>query len=474
MKHLLRASAALLLLGFGSAFAQADTNQSNDPQLARIKNTALHSDWAFETLAALTDTIGPRLSGSEQLQQATQLMAQRMRALGAQVQLQPTKVDHWVRGQESATLTDYPGRPAQLTQTLHLTALGLSAATPNGGLLAPVIVVQNMQELHERSAEVKGAIVLFHERFDQGLADNGMAGSAYGQAGLYRFAGPSEAAKLGAAAALVRSVGGAEYRMPHTGVTVWQDKQPPIPAAALSAEDADLVDRLAAKGPVQMRLILDVQTLPLADSFNVIADWPGTDKANDYILVSGHLDSWDLGTGATDDGAGVAATAGVIQVLQQLNLHPRRSIRFVAWADEELGGKGSQTYAGLLNGNISQHCAVIESDLGGGHTMGIEASVSRADFAQLETLKSVLAPMGAGVFRRMDDEVGADIEPLRKAGVGAFAPLVDSRHYFDYHHTAADTLDKVKPADLQSQVATLAVLAYWLANRDSCMKSVRE
>ena len=284
--------------------------------------------------------------------------------------------------------------------------------------------------------------------------------------------GPSEAALLGAAAALVRSVGGADYRLPHTGATGWQPKQAPIPAAALAAEDADLVARLAAQGPVTMKLVLTPQTLPDADGANVIADWPGSESPDEFVVVSGHLDSWDLGTGATDDGVGVVAAAAVIQVLQELNLRARRTIRFVGWANEENGTRGRDQYFGSVKSAIGQQCAAIESDAGAGHVLGISAAVTRDSIARLEPVLEALAPLGAGELDRREGSVGTDIAPLKAAGVPTFAPLVDTRHYFDYHHTAADTPDKVDPANLKAQVATMAVLAYYLADLPKCLPRV--
>jgi hypothetical protein len=431
--------------------------------MARIRDAAMGSDWSWQRLQELTDRIGPRLSGSPQHAAAIAQVAAAMRALGAEVRLQPAKVPHWVRGEEHAELIDYPGRPPGLTQMLHLTALGGSSATPVGGLNARVIVVHDFDELRTRSGEVRGNIILFEARFDQRLADNGQASSAYEQAGLYRFTGPSAAAALGAAAALVRSIGGADYRLPHTGATVWKEQQAPIPAAALAAEDADLIARLAGQGPVTMHLLLTPRTLPDADSANVIADWPGSERPDEYVVVSGHLDSWDLATGATDDGVGVMAAAGVIQVLQQLNLHARRTIRFIAWTNEENGGRGHQAYFDSVSPAIDRQCAAIESDEGAGRALGVEASVTPASLGMLEPVAAALAPIGATVLERRDRALGADIAPLQAAGVPGFAPLVDARHYFDYHHTAADTLDKVDPQNLKTQVATMAVLAYYLA-----------
>ena len=431
--------------------------------LARIRDASMHSDWAMTNLAALTDRIGPRLSGSPQLEAAVQQVAATMRTLGATVQLQPAKVPHWVRGLEQGSLVEYIGRPSGITQKLHLTALGNSAATPAAGLTARVVVVQDYEELNKRAAEVRGAIVLFHTRFDQRLADNGEAGTAYGQSVRYRNGGASAAAALGAVAALVRSVGGADYRLPHTGNTSFKPGQAAIPAAALSAEDADLVQRLAAQGPVSMNLLLTPQTLPDADSFNVIADWRGREKPDEVVIVSGHLDSWDLGTGAVDDGAGVYAAAGVIEVLRQLNLHPRRTIRFVAWTNEENGGRGGKAYAAALSGKADKQIAAIESDEGGGRALGISAAVRPESLAALRPVIDALRPIGATALKHNEGDAGADIEPLQVMGVPGFSPLVDARSYFSYHHTAADTLDKVEPQSLQSQVATMAVLAYFLA-----------
>jgi carboxypeptidase Q len=431
--------------------------------LARIRDAAMSSDWAWQRLADLTDKIGPRISGSAQLSAAVTQVADGMRAVGARVTLQPAKVPHWVRGDERADLLEYPGRPGGITQRLHLTALGGSGATPAGGVTARVIVVHDFDELTARSKEVRGNIVLFPVRFNQRLADNGDASDAYGQAVHYRVAGPSAAAALGAAAALVRSVGGADYRLPHTGATVWKEGQTPIAAAALTAEDADLVVRLAAAGPVTLKLVLTPQTLPDADSNNVIADWPGREKPGEYVIVSGHLDSWDLATGATDDGVGAMAAAGVIEILRQLDLHPRRTIRFIGWTNEENGGRGAKAYFASVAKSIDTQIAAVESDDGAGRSFGLAGAVTVESLATLQPVLDALGPIGATAFSRRDSELGADIAPLQEEGVPGFAPWVDSRHYFDYHHTAADTLDKVDPQNLKSQVATMAVLAYYLA-----------
>ena len=447
-------------------------NPAMAADLARVRDAALSGDWAYERLEELTDRIGPRLSGSPQQLAAVHQVADALRALGARVTLQPAKVPHWIRGDEHAELTGYAGRPAGLTQQLHLTALGGSGATPGGGVETTVVVVHDFAELAARAGEVRGRIVLFDVHFDRRWADSGHDLEAYRRAVAYRGGGPAAAARLGAAVALVRSVGGAEYRLPHTGMTRWDEQQTPIPAAALAAEDADLIVRLARQGPVTMKVSLTPRTLPDADSFNVIADWPGRAPSGEYVIVSGHLDSWDLGTGATDDGAGVMGAAGVIEVLHRLNLHPRRTVRFIAWASEETGSQGAQAYFRALQGDLGSQCAAIESDHGAGRAIGIEAAVSPDSQALLAPVIEALAPLGASILEPKDGEVGADIGALQESGVPGFAPLTDSRRYFDYHHTAADTLDKVDPSDLKTHVAVMATLAYFLAERETCLPRV--
>ncbi len=438
--------------------------------LARIRDGAMQDNWAYPHLAALTDQIGPRLSGSPGLEAAIQQVAEAMRSVGARVTLQPAKIPHWVRGAERAELVDYAGRPHGISPSLHLVALGDSGATPADGLTAPVVVVHSVDEL--ATTDVRGRIVVINMRFDQRLADNGYAGEAYGQAGEERFVGPSTAAKRGALATLVRSVGDAQYRLPHTGVTEWDAGQTPSPAAALAAEDADLVDRLAAAGPVSLHLVLTPQRLPDADSDNVIADWVGREKPNEVVVVGGHLDSWDLGTGAIDDGVGVMAAAGVIETLSRLGIHPRRTIRMVAFTNEENGGRGGKAYAAGSAASGVKHVGAIECDMGAGRALGIQAAVTPASMASLKAVMKALQPIGASVLVRREGSVGADISPLQAAGTPSFAPVLDGRHYFDYHHTAADTLDKVDPENLRSEIAVMAVLAYFLADTPETIEGV--
>jgi Zn-dependent M28 family amino/carboxypeptidase len=456
-------SIALGCIVSAGAFAAAP---GNTPQaLAQVRDTALQSDWAYARLADMTDLIGPRLSGSAGAAAAVQQVADAMRQLGATVTLQPVKVPHWVRGVETAEIVDYAGRPQGVSQRVVLTALGGSGATAAAGLTAPLIIVKSLDELKARASEVKGAIVLIDTPFDQEMAERGLAGVTYGQGSRARFLGPKAAAELGAAAALVRSIGGANFRIPHAGATGLDDNKR-IPAAAVTVEDALLIGRLAARGPLKMHLTLTPQNLPEADSYNVIADWPGTDKADEVVVVSGHLDSWDLATGAHDDGAGVVAAMGVVETLKKLDYRPRRTIRVIAWMNEENGGRGGQAYFEAHKQALGKQYAAIEMDSGAGRPFGILASIGPKSEKLFAPLRAALQPMGAHAFTRRDALGTGDLHRLETGGVPSFEPLVDSHSYFHYHHTSADTLDKVDPENLKRNVALMSSLAWFLANID--------
>jgi carboxypeptidase Q len=456
-----------LILGFsGGAKSRADESAPNAALAAtldRIRNAALSDDWAYRRLADLCDKIGPRISGSPQAEAAVEQIAAALRTSGLAVSLQPVKVPHWVRGQEQAEIIEYPGRPAGVTQHLALTTLGGSIATPAQGISAQVLVVHSFDELRAHESQARGKIVLFDVAFNEDLAQNGRAGNAYGQAVVYRVQGASAAARAGAVASLIRTVGGANYRLPHTGVMVYDPKLPKIPAAALSAEDAMWVSRLAAEGPVTLRLKLLPQTLADADSHNVIADWAGRERPEEMVIVSGHLDSWDLAQGAIDDGAGVAAAMGAVHLLQSMGLRARRTIRFVAWMSEENGSAGGQAYTRLNGGALARHMAAIESDNGAGLPLGVSAHVTPESMTLLTPLMNSLGPMGASLLDHREGAGGSDVEFMDALGVPTLAPIVDTRTYFDYHHSPADTLDKVEPDNIRRQVAVLAMMAYFLA-----------
>lgn len=433
-------------------------------EIKTIQKAALESDYAYRQLAHLSNNIGARLSGSPQAQTAVEYTASELRKLGLEVKLEKVMVPHWVRGEETGALIEYPHMATGTTQKVVLTALGGSVATPANGLTAEVVVVNNFDELTALGRRrVEGKIVLFNAKFDQRLADNGLSGPAYGQSVIYRGIGASAAARLGAVASLNRSPGGADYRLPHTGSLRYADDAPKIPAAAVTAEDAEMITDLASQGRVRMRLVLTPQTLPDAVSYNVVADLKGSEHPEQIVVVSGHLDSWDLGTGAIDDGAGCVMAMQTVQLLKQLRLRPKRTIRVVLWMNEENGLMGARTYANDHKAELANHFAALEADSGGGRPMGLNVAGKPEILTLLQPLATILQTQGAGVTRLVD-ETGADISVLQATGVPTFSPIQDNRAYFHYHHTTADTLDKVDPRDLQENCAVVATLIYTLAS----------
>lgn len=441
-------------------------DQDTLANLRKIHQASLSSGYAYQQLARLTNNIGPRLSGSPQAQHAVEYVAAEMRKLGATVRLEPVMVPHWVRGVETGALVQFPGMAPGTTQKIVLTALGMSVATPEEGITADVVVVKNFAELTDLGRDkVEGKIVLFNHEFDKQMAAEGQGGAAYGGAVAYRGGGPGAAARLGALACLVRSAGGSQNRLVHTGSTFYPEGVTKIPAAAVSNEDAEMMGALAAQGTLRMKLVLTPQTLPEVQSYNVIADLKGSEHPDEIVIVSGHLDSWDLGTGAIDDGAGVVVAMQTIQVLKALGIKPKRTIRFIAWMNEENGLRGGRAYAADEKANIANHFAAIESDLGAGHPMGFNLTGNPDALPLLGPISEVLQASGAGLSRTVDGGE-ADISPLAAAGVPSFGLWQDSRFYFNYHHTEADTFDKVNPRELAENAAVMAVLSFGLANID--------
>ena len=365
-----------------------------------------------------------------------------MKKLGLDVRLEPVRARHWIRGTETAELVEFPGQAPGTTQKIVLTALGGNHPTPPEGITADVVVANSFADLDRLGREnVAGKIVLFNVAFDRQKAAGGFAGEAYEEAVIYRAQGAKKAAALGAVASLVRSVGGADYRLPHTGGS----RRGRIPAGAVTSEDADLIAHLAAQGKVRLHLILTSQTAEEVSTYNVVGDLKGSEHPEQIVIVSGHLDSWDLGTGAIDDAAGVAVAMETAQLVQQLHLRPKRTLRVIAWMDEENLGRGHLDYAKAHASEINNHVAALESDLGASHPMGFRAKITSDAAAQLKPVQDVLQAFGANLIQLSSDSPEADIEPLAKQGVPAFGLLQDGRIYFNYHHTAADTLDKIVP-----------------------------
>jgi carboxypeptidase Q len=428
-------------------------------ELAQLRDAALADDYAYQQVAHLTDNIGPRPEGSAQAQAAVEYVTEELRQLGLEVHQEKVMAPRWVRGRESAELVEYPGQAAGTTQKIVLTALSGNTPTSPEGITASVVVVNSFAELKALGRDkVAGKVVLFNVLFDHRKAADGLAQDAYEEATIYRGLGAKRAAQLGAVAALVRSVGNADYRLPHTG---WSAPAP-IPAGAVTSEDAGLIARLAAEGNVRMHLVLTSYTGKPVLSYNVVGDLKGAEHPEQVVIVSGHLDSWDLGTGAIDDAAGVAVAMETAQLIQTLHLHPKRTIRVIAWMDEENGGAGHDAYTQQHAAELADHVGAIESDLGASHPLGFWTRTSPAALPWLHPVQEILRSFGANLMKP-SPETASDIEPLSKAGVPAFSLIQDARTYFNYHHTAADTLDKIVPEELRENAAAMAVLAYALA-----------
>jgi len=422
---------------------------------AKIIAAAEADRGAWEKLSYLTDRIGHRLSGSKSLEQAVEWAVATMKADGHEgVRAEKVMVPHWVRGAESAELVAPVERP------LAIVGLGGTIATPRKGLVGEVVVVRDFAELEKLGAQVKGKIVLYNHPM---AAYSEEKGPGYGEAVEYRGAGPARAAALGAKAALVRSVTARSLRSPHTGATRFQDGEKQIPAAAVSVEDAELITRLAAAGqPVKVRLLLSGRKLPDAPSANVVAELRGREKPDEVVVMGGHLDSWDVGQGAHDDGAGVVITMEALTVLRKLGLSPRRTIRVVLFTNEENGVRGGRQYAADHAAELPRHVMALEADTGAFQPRGFDVQATEPAVRQVTDIVSLLQPIDAN--RVEPGEGGTDVGQMAAAGVPQLGLWMDRSRYFDYHHSQADTLDKIDPADLARDVAAVAVMVYVVAD----------
>jgi carboxypeptidase Q len=442
------------------------TGAATQRDLAAISAAARESGFFYEQVRFLCNSIGPRLSGSPQAAAAVEYVREQMCALGLDVRLEPVTVRHWVRGREEAQLIRYPGQVSKTSQKIVVTALGNTVPTPPEGITAPVIVVETFEELDQLAGDaVQGKVVLFVHRFDDFAAQVGRWEQAYNSAAPYRTDGPARAARRGAVAALVRSVGQTGLRLPHTGVTEYEQGGPRIPAAAVTAEDADLIADLASRGEVAIHLALTPSDLPPAESYNVVADLKGSQFPEQVVIASGHLDSWDLGTGALDDASGVAVAMDVLRIIKSVNPQPKRTIRFVAWMNEENGGAGGRAYAEDHASQLQDHIAAIEIDFGDGRPLGLVVCGSDARLAPLyPAIRAIADPIGGVV--NASESPGMDLIAMNEAGVPAMSPFQDARSYFHYHHTPADTFDKVRRDELRRNLEVVASLAYALAQHD--------
>jgi hypothetical protein len=470
-----RSLTALLLLTTAAVAQTApDLATAYKPSADKLITAALADPEGYANLTYLCDHIGKRLSGSESLDRAITWAADLMRSEGlANVTVQPVTVPHWVRGEESGAII------APVVKPLHLLGLGMSVATPPAGITANVVVVPNFDALAKLGRSgVEGKIVVFNAPYE-----------GYGRTVMYRTAGPSRAAALGAIAVLVRSITPLAMQTPHTGTTVYDKAQPRIPAAAISIEDALLLARLTSEPgapPVQVHMEMQAHLDPPAKGANVFGEIPGRLHPEQVVVLGGHIDSWDVGQGAQDDGSGIMASLAAVHLIGKLRLHPARTVRVVFWVNEENGDAGGIEYRRALGDKLSTHVAAIEMDGGaeppvgfgygsggggrrrsvpGGPATPPPVQLSAPEQHSLDLLKQIgtlLKPVGADKVNPGGG--GSDIEPLMMAGVPGLGERTTGAHYFDWHHTEADTLDKVNPDDFRKNVASLAVMTYILAD----------
>ncbi len=445
----------LAVLAASSAGAADESLPSETLAAARtLRDRAVSGTRASEWVAGVTDRAGPRLAGSDGDRRAVAWGLETLRALGfSNVRAEPVTVEVWQRDAESGEVVT--PRP----QRLALTALGGSIATPEAGLDGELFEVASLEDLETRGAAARGKIVFFNKRMER-RSDIG----GYEKAVDVRSKGASRAARWGAIGVLIRSVGTDSNRLPHTGGLRYDEALPRIPAAAVSGPDADLLARMIqSSAPVRVRFRLACGRRGTAESANVVGEIPGRTKPEEIVLLGAHLDSWDLGTGALDDGAGCGVVIEAGRLIARMTRRPARTIRVVLFANEENGLAGGKTYAKAHAAELDRHQAALEADSGTGRPMGLSWLAAPSAEPYLRRIAELLEPVGTGRLSG-DGSGGADISPLRPAGVPLFAVLQDFSTYFDFHHTANDTFDKIEPASLDRTVAAVAAFAYAVAD----------
>ncbi len=440
----------IILLISLSTSAQEAIPSSFESEVQSIIDAAINSDFAFERLTYMGDTFGPRFSGSENLEKSIDWIVEEMKADGFdRVWTQPVKVPHWVRGEESATLN------TPINRELPMLGLGGSVGTPAEGITGEVLVVKSFEELEKRSEEATGKIVLFNAEF-----------TTYGQTVGYRVNGASEAAKHGAIASMIASVASYSIQTPHTGVMRYAEGIKKIPHAAITVEDALLMQRIADRGEkLEVTLKMEAQTLPDADSRNVMAEIKGSEFPDEIIVLGGHIDSWDVGTGMMDDGGGCVAAWEALRLIKELGLTPKRTIRVVLWTNEENGLAGANEYRRWVEEDeksLDNHILAMESDGGVFDPIGFGFTGSDEAFHILTEIGTHLESIESGEVSKGGG--GADIGPLMRGGVPGMGLRVDGEKYFWFHHTDADTIDKLDIDDFNECVATMAAFAYGVAD----------
>ena len=433
------------LLAFGAVAGAGDTVNAYRAISHRIVAAAMADSEGYARLAELCDRIGNRLSGTEALERAVKWSEAQMKEAGLEnVTAIAVKVPHWVRGREAAAIV------APVERKLNILGLGGSVGT--AGVTAAVVAVRSFEEIDKLGRKgVAGRMVLYNAPY-----------RGYGSTVAYRMAGPSHAARLGAVAVLVRSVTPVSLATPHTGSLEYDADAPKIPAAAVTVEDAEMIARLCAKGEVKVHLEMDDRMAGEAESADVMGEIPGVEFPEEVVVMGGHLDSWDVGQGAQDDGVGVMAALEAASLIHKLGLRPRRTIRVVFFTNEENGGAGAEAYRDWIGGRIGKHVAAIEMDGGAERPVGFGFTGTAAEWEKVQEAGLLLDGIHAEAVAAGGG--GADIAPLIRDGVPGLGLRTVGTHYFDWHHSAADTLDKVDAYDFRLNVAALAVMGYWLAD----------
>jgi len=461
MHGLLGSSIAVAALLAGSADAAPRQTRIPDSAMATaatLRQTALASDLGYRITESLTTQVGPRLAGSEADAHAVAWAQAKFKELGFdKVWLEPVTFPKWERRGESAQVLGNAATGVH-AQPLHVTALG---GSPGGRVEAEVVRFADLDSLEAAPAGSLAGKIAFVDHAMTRARD----GAGYAMGSRVRSRGPSAAIRAGAAGYLMRSAGTDSHRVPHTGITRFDDGLTPVPSAALSVPDADQLARLVALGPVRVKLALDCGWDGVASSHNVIGEIRGSSRPNEVVLIGGHLDSWDLGTGAIDDASGVGLTMAAAKLIGDLPRHPARTIRVVAFANEEQGLHGGKAYAAAHAGDLRRHHIAAESDFGAGRIYAYSSSAP--DYAQAADaqIAQALAPLGIA-HTPGDGHPGPDIGPFAEVGMAWGSLRQDGSDYFDLHHTADDTLDKIDPAPPAQNGAPYAVFAYLAASAE--------
>ena len=439
-----------------TARAQFDIEPHRASSNALVQ-AALRDSAAYKRLALLVDGFGHRMTGAPSLERAIDWIVAEMKKDGFDnVRKEPVRVTHWVRGSESAELI------APRRAKLHMMALGRSIGTPPQGITATVLVVKSFADLRARAGEARGKIVLWNVPF-----------TTYGATVVYRGVGADSASAMGAVASLVRSVTPQSLRSPHTGGMTYDStgRLRKIPAAAISVEDAEMLQRMQDRGErPRVKLMMTARTLPQAVSHNVVAEIRGAEKPDEIIVMGGHIDSWDVGQGAMDDAGGCVAAWEALRLIKQSGVRPKRTIRVVLWTAEEIGITGGAAYRDAHRDEVEKHVLAMESDNGVFKPLALGVTAGPGGLEMARQIATLLKP--AGVDSAQNGGGAADIGPLMALGVPGMVPVTDGTKYFWYHHSEADMIDKLDPVELAQNVAVFAVVANVVANMDGTIPRI--